>query len=233
MTAKESIEPPYALEAGRERDLSQGKLCFGDQALGQEQAIGLNQFDRRNTQFFSNRPAQLPRANAKASGQVFQATAIVERAGFDTDRCSAGECARAIDWRMARSKFWAATKAGSKAGLFGQCTTREEPAVLAKRRLDGADGSAVDTRRLHANEEEPVEADIMGSKGTITGVVVEDHALNGSRDPPTDWPFSDMRIGLAARPGDRFLPELAGRLDQPAGRDLDSLQGHTELFGVG
>ena len=62
MGAKQRVEPPDALKSARERDLNDRQLRLGEQLLGQEQALGLGQLDRRDAELLPDRAAELPRA---------------------------------------------------------------------------------------------------------------------------------------------------------------------------
>ena len=58
--AKEGVESPHAGKAAGEGDVRHREGTLREQALGQQQALSLGQFDRGHAEFAFNHPPQLP-----------------------------------------------------------------------------------------------------------------------------------------------------------------------------
>jgi hypothetical protein len=117
----------------------------------------------------------LARAESQTYGQIFQAAAIAEGAGFDPRGRGPGRRTDAIDGRMSRREFRTAPQTGPKSGPLGQCGAREEPAASTAGRFGGANRPAVNAGRLHTDKKQPVKARISRQKGSIANIVIESH----------------------------------------------------------
>ena len=77
---------------------------------------------------------------------------------------------------------------------FGGGGVGEEMAVLPPRRANGADRTAVNPRRRHADEKPAVETAVSREQGLIAGVRVEVHGQTLEQMQAGLWPDPDMSI---------------------------------------
>src|SRR5262249_21177152 len=102
-----------------------------------------------------------------------------------------------IDRGRAGRQLRAAAEAGSEPRLFRLRGRLEEYTTVAPRRSRPADRTAIDAGRLHAHEEQAVEARVPGHERPVTDVGVQrQHALTMPVLRAACRPFSDPAATL-------------------------------------
>ena len=194
MGPKQGVESPHALEAARERHLDDRQVRLGEELLGQEQALGLRQLDRRDAKLLPDGAAELARAQPQVSGQLLQAAPIIQGTRLDSRRGRAGRSAHRIDRCEAGRQLGPASQARPEPLLLRQGGVAEEPAPAASGRPRRADRPAVDPRGRDPDEEQAVEAGITRGQGSVTGLVVDSHVRILAARATRISPFSDIEI---------------------------------------
>src|SRR5262249_41281777 len=106
---------------------------------------------------------------------------VLERPVFHQRRGSLRETRRRVDARVARRELGPAAQARSVAARFRGRGARKEAAILALRRLDGADRAAINARRRDRDEEAAVEARVARTERAVADAGVESHAAHYAR----------------------------------------------------
>ena len=194
MGPKQGVESPDALEAARERHLDDRQVRLGEELLGQQQALGLRQLDRRDAKLLPDGAAELARAQPQVSRQLLQAAPIVQGARLDSRRGRAGRSAHRVDRCKAGSQLGPASQARPESPLLRQCRVAEEPAPAAGGRPRRADRPAIDPRGRDPDEEQAVEAGITRGQGSVTRLVVNSHDRILAARAKRISPFSDIEI---------------------------------------
>src|SRR5208337_5090484 len=148
-------------------------------------------------EFPPDRPAELSRAQAELAGKRLQTAVVVEGAGLDARRGQPRSSSQCIDRGVPRGQLGAAPQARAETRVLRRRGAGEEPAAVSARCACRANGPAVDSRRRHADEEEPVEAGIASSQGAVAGLGVDSHEGNVPAPVSCASPFSDIETGLA------------------------------------
>jgi hypothetical protein len=156
---KDEVESTNTAEAGSESNVGHRQLGFVDQLLGEKEAPGLCDGDRRCTEVLAEETREMPRTDIKSCGKLVNA-ALVEKAGIDQGQCPRHRVRCAEPSRRARGSLGTAAKTRPKTGLRSRCGAGKVADVLGLRGRCRADWPAVDAGCRHANEEAPVEASI-------------------------------------------------------------------------
>lgn len=175
---EQGIETPDALEPAGECHPHDRQVRIGEQLLGQEEATGLGQLDRRDAVLLADGPAELSRAEAQVAGERLQAPPFVQRAGLDPVGRDPGGSPHRIDRGVTGRQLGAAPQTGPESLALGQRRVGEEPATVASGRPRRADRPAIDPRRRDPHEEEAIESSVTRRQGPVTGLIVDSH---GSR----------------------------------------------------
>jgi hypothetical protein len=79
--AEGDVEAAQAFEAAREGDVGHRERGLGEEALGEQQAVGLRELDGRDAKLAPQRPPEVPLAHAQVRGQVRHAPAVQRARG--------------------------------------------------------------------------------------------------------------------------------------------------------
>lgn len=147
-----------AAQAGKARargDFGHRQPRLVEQSLGTLHAHGARHLEWARADVSTEETVEVARTDAQSRGEVVDAP-LIEGAFPDQPYRSMDGSARSLPGRRERRGLGPAAQAGPVAGDFGGGRGRIEADVLALRRTDGTDGSAIDARRAHAGEEAPV-----------------------------------------------------------------------------
>jgi len=171
---EERVEAAQAAEAAGKGHVGHRQGRIGEQPLGEQQALGLCKFHRRDAELGAEGAPQVPIGNAQSPRHGFQA-AVFQRAVFDQPRRGLSEARGRVHAGIAGRQLRPAAQAGPVPGGLGGRRARVEAAVLASRRLHRAHRAAVDPGRGHRDEEAPVEARVARAQRAVAGVGIERH----------------------------------------------------------
>ena len=140
-----------------------GSGGVGEEPLGQQQAMGLRELERRDAELALEHPAEMAVAHTELAGELPDAAAV-ERARADPvgrDPCEAGD---GIDDRPAGRELGPAAQTRPKAGPLSGGRGVEEPAPVVIRNAGRAHRPAVDPGGGDADEEQAVEPGVAASR---------------------------------------------------------------------
>src|SRR6266853_1074366 len=195
---EERVETPHAAETARERDLGDRQRSVGEEALREQQLLRLREFHRRYAELGAESAAQVPVGDAQARGDRVQSF-LVQRPVFHHARGGLREARRRVHARVAGCELRPAAQARPVAARLRGRRAREEAAVLAFGRLDGAHRAAIDARRRDRDEKAAVKSGVTRFERPVTDTGVENHARIMSATAGLVWPFSDIAARRRAR----------------------------------
>ena len=194
------IEPPHAAEAAGERHLGHRQRRVDDQLPRQRQPPRLGERERADAQLGAHRAAEVAPGDAQPARQRVDGAVVRQRALVDATHGRRDHARQRVDRRRPGGQLRAAAEAGAEPGLLRLRGGAKEQAAIAPRCPRPADGAAVDPGRLHADEEQPVEARIPGQERPVADVGIERrHALTMPRSRETRRPFSDLAATSSRR----------------------------------
>ena len=152
------VEPAEAPEPGGERNLRHRQIALIDQPLREMQPARLGDRQRRSADMLQEEPIEVPRANTDTRGELPD-TDLIERAFVDEAQRPSHDRGGAEPRRRAWGRLRAATQAWPEARL-GRRRRGTEIAHVAPPggRRGRTDGTAINARRSHGDEELAVEA---------------------------------------------------------------------------
>ena len=236
------IEAAQAVVAGCQRDVGHRQRGFGQQLLGQQQAMGGVDLSGCRAQMLDEQPLQLARAEPDALGEICHRL-LLQEAPLDQGQGAlhglSGECLLGLG-----CQFRAAAQARPVAGRSGRGGGRVVGDVARLRRWRRAHRAAVDASAAHGGEEHAVEACVAGQAGAVAGGGVEgEGGVHGASLGGCGWgysPDSDMDAergglaGLAALHPQRHRQRLNQKLAVRgmAGRLVAAVGGCRPLVGT-
>ena len=175
--AEQRVEPAQALEAARVGDAGHRQRGVRQEPLGQQQAMGLRQLERRHAQLALEHPSEVAVAHPQLARELPD-PAAVERSGADPVGRHPGEPRHRVDDRAPRRQLGPAAETGPEPGPLGGRGRIEEAPALVVRDPRRTDRPAIDPRGRDPDEEDPVEPGIPG----VEGALADGGAEQGRRD---------------------------------------------------
>ena len=166
------VELPDAGEAGRERDLRQRQRGRLGQHPGRLGALRAGDGQRPGAQFGGDQPAHLALLVAEPAGQSFHAVPVHHAVGDEPHRAP-HHVGPDVPFRRPGGGVRAAPLARAIPGLLGRGGGTVVPHVLALGSDRRARRAAVDARRAHRDEEDPVEAGVLADRRLVLLLVIE------------------------------------------------------------
>ncbi len=169
------VEPAHAAEAGREGDFDHRQVRLMDQLLGEQHAACLRDGDGRSAQMLAKKSAQVALADAEPIGERLDIRGV-ERPELDQRERARHRVRCAAPGPHIGRSLRPAAQARAEACLLRRRSGGIEDDVLSAWRARGTDRTAVDSRRLHADEQSAVETGVALADRAIARVMIEIHA---------------------------------------------------------
>jgi len=201
------IEAADGTEAGGERNVIHGKSGFVDELLGEMEAAGLRDRERRGAEMAQKQATKMTRADAEFLGKHFNTT-IFEAAFADQAKGAGNGGGSSGPGGSAGRTFGAAAETGTESSFGSGRSGGKVADVFFFRGGSGAYGTAVDTAAENSDEKFPVKARVAGETSARTNVPVESHDQVG-------FPKSSP-LAKPARAGEPTF--IIVRLDKEGGR---------------
>src|SRR5262249_25832229 len=168
------VELADAAETRQKRNFSNRQRGLLDQLDGEMDAPRARNGARRSAQMFGEQPAKLARSDAESNRQRFY-TALVQRSFRNQPERAENHRRTAQPRGRARSRLRMTASAGTKAGRLSGGRAGKVSDILEFRRMDGADRTAIDSRRNHASEETAIEAPITAQSRLVANFRIQPH----------------------------------------------------------
>jgi hypothetical protein len=160
------IEAAQAGKARARGDLGHRQRRLVEQSLGALYAHGARHPQRARTNVFLEESIEMTATDAEARREVVD-TSIIEGAAADQAHGTVHGSARSLPgWRKRRG-LRPAAQAGPISGSFGRGGGRKEADIPGLRRMNRADGPAIDASGTHAGKEAPVIAAVASHPSTF------------------------------------------------------------------
>jgi len=171
------VESADAAEPCGEGDLGHRQMGFVDELLGEQNAAGLGNSDRRCAKMLAEEAPELPLTHTQSTSQGIN-TSLVQGAELNQRQGARYGIRRAAPRAEVGRGFRPAPQTWAKACLLRSRRRGVECHILRPRRPRWTDGAAVDARGFDAGEEPAVETGIAQADRAVASAVIEIHARN-------------------------------------------------------
>ena len=174
-----------------------GQRRFLEQSLGEEQSLGLQDFDRSESEGPLQQASHLPAAEARQRSQFLDGFAV-RRPALQLEENSLFQRRSAS---FSGSDLGAAAQAGSKPRLLRGSRTFKETARRGPRFSRRANRPAINARRLDADKEKSVETGISGRQRSVAHIEVRNHTASLVQNRRTARRFrTEIFVGRRQKP---------------------------------